>query len=89
MIKVEENEDYNGSEKKNIDGKKGWFVEKYDLIDKYTRRDQTCQELDDLSVSQFMKMFVPAHKKKLLKDKDVIDDVVADVEKSKSNLIML
>ena len=31
MIRVEENEDYNGREKKKIEGKEGWFVEKYDL----------------------------------------------------------
>ena len=86
MIKVEENEDYNGREKKKIEGKKGWFVEKYDLIDKYVRRDRTCEEVDDLSVSQFMKMFVPAHQQKLLKDKDVVDDVMADVEKSENVL---
>ena len=45
MIKVEENEDYNGRERKQIQGREGWFVEKYDLIDKYVRLDSTCEEI--------------------------------------------
>ena len=45
MIRIEENEDYNGREKKKIEGRDGWYVEKYDLIDKYLRLDKTCKEI--------------------------------------------
>ena len=64
MIKVEENEDYNGRERKQIQGRDGWFVEKYDIIDKYVRLDSTCEEISELSNSQFLKMYEAAHKKK-------------------------
>ena len=52
MIKVDENFNYNDKAKKKIAGKEGWFVEKYDLIDKYMRRDGKCDEL----VMEFLTM---------------------------------
>ena len=57
LKKVGDNEEYFGREKKKIEGRDGWFVEKYDLIDKYVRRDRTFKEVDDVSVSQFLKMY--------------------------------
>ena len=86
MIKVEENDEYNGREKKKIDGRKGWFVEKYDLIDKYVRRDRTFKEVDDVSVSQFLKMYDPAHKQKKKNQKIV---KMSHLTQKNQNLIML
>ena len=83
MIKVDEKEDYNGREKKMIEGKKGWFVEKYDLHDKYVRRDRTCRDIDDVSTSQFFKMYVPSHtrkKKKIERQHDSESDNNEEVE---------
>ena len=62
MIRVDEKEEYNGREKKKILNKEGWYVEKYDIIDKYVRRDKTCQASDDLCPAQFLKMFLTSHK---------------------------
>jgi hypothetical protein len=42
MIKVPDDFDYNGREKKMIAGKDGWYLEKCDLVDKYVRRDKIC-----------------------------------------------
>ena len=62
LQKIDENENDFGKEKKKIDGREGWYVEKYDLVDKYTRRDETCKDLDELSFSQFWKMCIPTRK---------------------------
>ena len=48
MIRVEEDEEYNGKEKKRI-WNNGWFVEKHDVIDKYTRRDKRSQASDAIT----------------------------------------
>ena len=61
MIRVEEDEDYNGKEKKRINNKDGWFVEKYDVIDKYTRRDKSSEASNALTPSQFWKMYESSH----------------------------
>merc|ERR1711888_519313 len=61
MIKVDENFDYNGKEKKKIVGKEGWYVEKYDLVDKYIRRDKQCFEANEVCVVQFYRMFSATH----------------------------
>ena len=68
MIKIDENETYHGREKKKIGGRDGWFVEKYDLIDKYMRLDKKCKEIKLLVLSQFFKMFETAHKVKNQKE---------------------
>ena len=62
MIKVDDDFDYGGREKKRIEGREGLFVEKYDLIDKYVRRDRKCVAADEVSVVQYYKMFVAAYK---------------------------
>ena len=64
MLKVEENEDYNGRELKKIQGKDGWYVEKYDVIDKFVRLDRMCEAVAELTPSQFLKMYEAAHKMK-------------------------
>ena len=67
MMRVEENEDYNGRERKQIQGKDGWYVEKYDLIDKYVRLDKSCDAIIELSPSHFFKMYEAVLK---MKEKD-------------------
>ena len=73
MIKVDDDFDYNGREKKKIAGKDGWYVEKYDLVDKYIRRDKACLEADEVSVVQFYKMYVATHKDSRKQTKDSTD----------------
>ena len=48
MQKVDEKEDCFGQEKKKIEGRDGWYIEKYDLVNKYTRRDKLCTAIDRL-----------------------------------------
>ena len=74
MMRVEENEDYNGRERKQIQGKQGWYVEKYDLIDKYVRLDKTCKAVIELVPSQFLKMYEAAHKIKVKTNKPGVED---------------
>ena len=64
LMKVDEKDPCNGKIKKKIENREGWFVEKYDLVDKYTRRDKTCRDIDTLTTSQFWKMYDPVWKKK-------------------------
>ena len=68
MIRVDENENYNGREKKKILDKDGWFVEKYDVIDKYIRRDKRSKASDDLCPAQYLKMFSTSHGEKYKED---------------------
>ena len=79
MIRVDEKEKYNGREKKKIHEKEGWYVEKYDVIDKYIRRDKTCKGSDEVCPAQFLKMFSTSHemkiKKKLCKHENTSDKV--------------
>ena len=51
---------YNGREKLKIDGRDGYYVEKYDIVSKFER----CKGKKDLSFSQFAKMYSTAWKKK-------------------------
>ena len=80
LKKIGENEDYFGREKKRIDGRDGWFVEKYDVIDKYTRRDKTENDADEISVSQYLKMYVPTGKKPKKKKENSPEDENTDSE---------
>ena len=64
LMKVEEKDHCNGKIKKKIENRDGWFVEKYDIVDKYVRRDKKCKDVDDLSPSQFWKMYGTAWKRK-------------------------
>ena len=79
MIRVDEKEKYNGREKKKIHDKEGWYVEKYDVIDKYIRRDKRCKASDEVCPAQFLKMFSTSHemkiKKKLCKHENTSDKV--------------
>ena len=68
LMKVDEKDPCNGQIKKKIENREGWFVEKYDLVDKYTRRDKKCRDIDTLSTSQFWKMYDPVWKKRKKKE---------------------
>ena len=54
LLKVDENMNYNGQEKVQIEGREGLYVEKYDIVSKYERREDG---LEELSFSQFAKMY--------------------------------
>ena len=58
---MDDDQDYNGRERKQIQGREGWYVEKYDVIDKYVRLDKTCKAVEKLTVSHFLKMFEAAN----------------------------
>ena len=80
MIKVDDGVDYRGRELKKIEGRDGWYVEKYDLIDKYTRLDRKCDAIDELCTSQFLKMYATAHKMKESKGNSESDEDEEDEE---------
>ena len=75
MIRIDEDKEYNGREKKKIHNKEGWYVEKYDLIDKYTRREKKSLACDALTPSQLFKMYEACYKKADMKsDSDDMED---------------
>ena len=80
MIKVDQDQDYNGRERKQIQGREGWYVEKYDVIDKYTRLDKDCKAVEELVVSQFLKMYEAAHKIKEKQEDDNEEEEEEEVE---------
>ena len=60
LMKIDEDINYNGKEKLKIDGRDGFYVEKYDIVSKYER----CKHfLEETSFSQFSKMYTPGWKK--------------------------
>ena len=61
LIKIDEETSYNGQEKLKITGRDGMYVEKYDIISKFERKEDGD---DDLSYSQFAKMYEPCWKNK-------------------------
>ena len=75
LMKVEEKDQCNGKIKKRIENKDGWFVEKYDIVEKYVRRDKKCREVDNLSASQFWKMYGTAWKKRKVKKSKEIEKI--------------
>ena len=64
LMRVDEKDPCYGKIKKRIENREGWFVEKYDLVDKYVRRDKKCKEIDGLRPGQYWKMYEPTWKKK-------------------------
>ena len=54
LLKVDNSMNYNGQEKIVIEGREGFYVEHYDSISKYERREKG---LENLSFSQFSKMY--------------------------------
>ena len=55
-MKLEENTTYNGQEGHEIEGRDGLFVEKYSIIDKYTRRKVgNSKVLEKLCAAHFFK----------------------------------
>ena len=73
LMKVDEKANCNGKIKKRIENKDGWFVEKYDIVEKYVRRDKNCRRVDNLSASQFWKMYGTAWKKRKVKKNKVTE----------------
>ena len=73
LLKVDENMNYNGQEKFQIEGRDGYFVEKYDIVSKYER----CENKPlGLVYSHFAKMYTPAWSEgKPKKDHDNDSDV--------------
>jgi hypothetical protein len=68
LMKIEDGKEFGGKEKLKIEGRDGYYVEKYDLISKYER----CREqIEDLSFSHFAKMFHSSWKYK--DDKSEVD----------------
>ena len=57
LLKVDQEMNYGGQEKVKIEGRDGFYVEKYDIISKYERREAG---LEELSFSQFAKMYSPS-----------------------------
>ena len=75
LLKIDENMNYNGQEKFQIEGRDGYFVEKYDIVSKYERCKDTPQ---GLVYSHFAKMYTPSWsegkpKKDHNNDSDVYD----------------
>ena len=60
LLKIDENINYNGQEKIKIDGRDGYYVEKYDTVSKFER----CKGKKDLPFTQFAKMYRPVWKKR-------------------------
>ena len=57
LLKIDENMNYNGQEKIKIEGRDGYFVEKYDIVSKFERCENKPQ---GLVYSHFAKMYSPA-----------------------------
>ena len=57
---------YNGQEKIKIEGRDGYFVEKYDIVSKFERCENKPQ---GLVYSHFAKMYSPCWRDKKSKDK--------------------
>ena len=64
LVKVDEKENYNGKEKMKIEGREGFYVEKYDIVSKFERLHFKQDNHSELSFSHFAKMYSPAWKVK-------------------------
>ena len=71
LMKIDEKLSYNGQEKLKVEGRDGFYVEKYDIVSKYERLVK--KEKDEISFSHFAKMFSPSWKKKKSEEEDVED----------------
>ena len=65
LLKIDEETNYNGQEKFKVEGREGYFVEKYDIVSKFERCEN---KPNGLSYCQFAKMYSPAWKDKECKD---------------------
>ena len=73
LLKVDEDMSYNNQEKLQIDGRDGYYVEKYDIVSKFERKEEG---LEQFSFSHFSKMYTPSWKyKESKKDKRVNTDL--------------
>ena len=80
LKQVEEKDNCFGKVKKKIEGKgEKLYVEMYDLVDKYIRRDKKCKSIDELTYSQYYKMYSTCRKdnRKIKKsEKNIKEDKV-------------
>ena len=67
LVKVDEELSYNEQEKVKIDGREGFYVEKYDIVSKFERKEDGQEEL---SFSHFSKMYGPSWSKNKNKRED-------------------
>ena len=81
LIKIDENMNYNGQEKIKIDGKDGYYVEKYDIVSKFER----CKGKKEMSYTQFAKMYTPVWKKEMNKSKTIVIMTLKMKRKKKRN----
>ena len=61
LLKINDDMSYNGKEKLKIDGRDGYYVEKYDIVSKFERKEDG---LEELSFTHFSKMYTPSWKYK-------------------------
>ena len=72
LVKVDENKNYNGQAKLKINGREGFYVEKYDVVSKFERKEDG---MEDISFSHFAKMYGPSWKyKECDANENVVDD---------------
>ena len=65
LLKLDEKMIYNDQAKFKIEGREGYYVEKYDIVSKYERSEE---KPDDLSFSHYAKMYKTAWKDKTSKN---------------------
>ena len=75
LLKIDENMNYNGQEKIKIEGRDGYFVEKYDIVSKFERCENKPQ---GLVYSHFAKMYSPAWRDKKSEKDDSNDLEIFD-----------
>ena len=99
LKKVEEKENIHDKISFSVDGREGLFIEKPELIDKFIRRPgplnpysefkENDNDLEDLCVTQFAKMFEITQKKEYNENEPLdIDEMEFDNDDLKFNFIM-
>ena len=61
LLKIDENVNYNSQEKIRISGRDGVYIEKYDMVSKFERKEKG---QDNLCFSHYAKMYKPSWKYK-------------------------
>ena len=62
FLKIDKDAVYNGAEKIEIEGRDGFYVEKYDIVSKYERIKFKHEKDSEMSFSHFAKMYSPVWK---------------------------
>ena len=79
LVKVDEEMNYKDQEKVIIDGREGVYVEKYDIVSKYERKEDG---QEDISFSHFTKMYGPSW---TYKENEKVDDAQSDIDSGLEN----